>query len=119
MVVFGFGVLVLMENLEQMILLQTDVLQSQHLPEKRIGNRLLVEGNTQQQLRPMGLYGYGVLVVKEDLEQIIPQPEALRSQHLPGERIGNKFLLEMDTQQQSKPMGLYGLGDLILLDNLE
>jgi hypothetical protein len=35
------------------------------------------------------------------------------------ETIGNKFLVVNYIQQQSKPMGLYGLGVIILVDNLE
>ena len=38
----GFGVMREVEDLEQTILLQTEVLQLPHLPEEMIGNRFLV-----------------------------------------------------------------------------
>ena len=57
---YGFGVMVLMENLELMIQ-SIDQLQSLHLLEERIGNRLVQEIRILQQLNRMELYGLGVL----------------------------------------------------------
>ena len=50
------------------------------------------------------------------------ETEILQSPHLPVEQLGNKLLVEVFIQQQSKLMGLYGLGAAVLLiitDNLE
>ena len=115
---YGFGVLVVMDDLEQ-IILQPEALQSPHLPEEIIGNRFLVEGPIQQQSKLMGLYGLGVLVLMEDLETILLQIKILQSPHLPEETIGNRFLVDLIERQQSRPMGLYGFGDLIVPGNLE
>jgi hypothetical protein len=118
---YGLGDLIVVvppEHLET-ILSQTETLQSPHLPAERIGNQFLVQVIIQQQSKLMGLYGLGVMVVMGDLEQIILQPEALRSPHLPAERIGNQLLGEGILRQQSKPMGLYGYGVLVVMEDLE
>ena len=69
----------------------------------------------------MGLYGIGVMVLMEDLEQMIQTIEALQSPHLLEEMIGNKLLsvvIEAIIRQQSKLMGLYGLGVVVSLGDL-
>jgi hypothetical protein len=48
---------------------------------------------------------------------MIQSIEPLQSQHLQEEPIGNKLLVVNTTWQQSKPMELYGLGDLIVMDD--
>ena len=101
------------------VIMCPDLLQSQHLPEETLGNQFLPEVFIQQQSRLMGLYGLGVMVLMEDLELIIPTTEVLQSRHLPEERIGNRFLVEIIIQQQSKLMGLYGLGVIMVRDNWE
>ena len=115
---YGLGDLILLGNLELMIP-SSKAFQSPPLPVGRIGNKFLLQEPIQQQSRLMGLYGLGVLVIMEDLELIILQTEVLQSPHLPEEPIGNRFLVEKITQQQSKPMGLYGLGVVIRKGNLE
>jgi hypothetical protein len=65
-------------------------------------------------------YGLGVMVLMEDLET--EQQQAVyphQSPHLLEEPTGNKFLLEVVIQQQSKLMEPYGFGVLVLSDNLE
>ena len=116
---YGLGVLVVMDDLEQMIP-QTEALQSPHLPVELLGNLLVVEflRHIQQQSKLMGLYGLGVLMVLDNLVTLVQHREMFRSPHLPEEPLGNKFLLEKIIQQQSKLMGLYGLGVLVLQDNL-
>ena len=44
---------------------------------------------------------------------------SIQSPHFPEELTGNNFLVGKIIQQQSKLMGLYGFGVIILRDNLE
>jgi hypothetical protein len=89
-----------------------EILQSPHLLEERLGNRLLVERIIQQQSRPMELFGLGVLIIVGNLEQMILQIEELQSPHLPEEPIGNCFLW-MIIPQQSRLMELFGFGVIL------
>ena len=79
----------------------------------------------QQQSRPMELYGFGdlikyLVIQQEDyLELMMQLLDTLQSPHLLVEPTGNKLVLEENIQQQSRPMELYGLGVLEILENLE
>ena len=57
---YGLGEEILVDNLELMIL-QIDLLQSQHLVEEQIGNKLTAEIK-QEQSKLMELYGIGDLI---------------------------------------------------------
>jgi hypothetical protein len=118
MVVFGLGVVMNTDNLELMSTEVIEILQSPHLPEEQTGNRFLLGGNMRQRLKPMGLCGFGVLILTGNLESIIPTPEAYQSPHLPVETIGNLFLVDFFIRQQSKLMELFGFG-VRIWENLE
>ena len=113
---FGLGVVILAGNLV-IFPIQTEVLQSPHLPEEPTGNKLLGIRQMQQQSKLMELYGLGVVGVTEDLELIILETEVLQSPHLPVETIGNRFLclIDVDTRQQSRPMELCGFGVMVII----
>ena len=117
MELFGSGVVIITGNLEQ-IMRQAEVLQSPHLPVEITGNKLLVDDFIRQQLKPMELCGVGVVIMKDNLETILPHKEIFQSPHLPEEPTGNRFLVDDNIPQQLKLMGLYGLGVRIILGNL-
>jgi hypothetical protein len=59
----------------------------------------------------MELFGFGVVISTfGQLGINATGTEVLQSPHLPEETIGNKLLVEVSLQQQSKPMELFGLG---------
>jgi hypothetical protein len=106
---YGLGVLMVPGKLET-ILPQTEALQSLHLLEETTGNLLLVAKYTQQQLKPMVVFGLGDLLILDDLGLMDTEIEVLQSPHLPEETLGNLFLLDIITRQQLKPMELCGFG---------
>jgi len=57
-----------------------------------LGNKFLVVVLIPQQLKPMEVFGFGVMEVLEDLEQTILQAEVLQSLPLPEEITGSLFL---------------------------
>jgi hypothetical protein len=74
---------------------------------------------TQQQSKLMEPYGLGVMEVVDDLELTIQSIDPLQSLHLPEEPIGNKLLVDLITQQQSRLMEPYGFGAKVNSDHLE
>ena len=60
---YGLGVIIIVDNLE-IILIQTEALQSPHLPEELTGNRFLEV----QQSKLMELYGFGAVIILGNLE---------------------------------------------------
>ena len=67
-------------------------------------------------MEPDGLGGVLVMDNSETIQQSI---DSLQSQHSQEEPTGNKFLVGVVIQQQSKLMELYGLGEVIILDDWE
>ncbi len=56
-----------------------------------------------------GTYGFGAQILREDLETLLQQElDPLQSQHLQEEPTGNKQVLQISIQQQSRLMELYG-----------
>ena len=53
----------------------------------------------------------------ENLVLMIQIEDALQSQHLLVELTGNKLLVEVTLQQQSRLMEHYGRGDRMVMDN--
>jgi len=67
-----------------------------------------------------GTYGFGAQILREDLETLLQQElDPLQSQHLQEEPTRNKQVLQISIQQQSRLMELYGLGVILLLEDLE
>jgi len=62
-------------------------------------------------------YGLGVIEVLYIFELILQPKETLQSPHSQEEPTGNKFLVELFIQQQSRLMEPYGLGEVILMDD--
>jgi hypothetical protein len=116
MELYGLGEIIVLEDHLETIQQSIDPLQSPHSLEEPTGNKLLVEMLIQQQSRPMEPYGLGVKELMDNLEIILQPLNPLQSLPLPEEPTGNKLLLELNIQQQSKLMELYGLGELMLMD---
>ena len=94
-----------------------DSLQSQHLQEEPTGNKFLVGVFIHQQSKLMEPYGLGDVILMDNLEIILQPTDPLQSPHLLEEPTGNKLVVDIFIQQQSKLMELYGLGDIILVHN--
>ena len=101
------------------LVLQSELLRSPHLPEEMIGNLLLVDMITLQQSRPMVVFGFGALMIVEILEQTMLHTDILQLLHLPAGLIGNLLVWEEELREQSRQMVVCGLGDLRGMGNVE
>jgi ABC-type transport system involved in cytochrome bd biosynthesis fused ATPase/permease subunit len=66
MELYGFGEIIIQEQLEVMVDQIQQLPQSPHLQEETIGNNVLLMVEHVQQSKPMEPYGFGVIILMDD-----------------------------------------------------